>query len=291
MNGFGVNSQVWVLPFTDADLDLVDSAAKLGFDAIELSYAATDPTFDVAACKQRLDATQLTPALCGFLGADRDISSADEGAQKAGIEYLESACRTVVDLGGRIVCGPLYAELFRARYLPDRERLEERKRSLEAMSAAAETAEEVGAVIAIEPLNRFETDFLNTAEAALAYIEEVGSPAVGLHLDTFHMNIEEGDMTAAIRRAGTRLVHFHTCENDRGAPGSGHIDWQGIERALTDIDYDGLLVIEGFNRQVIDLANGARIWRDLAASPDDLARSGLAFLRTVFARDQTTVAD
>lgn len=284
MTTFGVNTQVWVLPFTDADLGLIDKAAELGFDAIELSFAATEPTFDVVECKRRLDSAGLTAALCGFLGPERDISSEDGDIRRAGKEYLESACVTAVELGGRVVCGPLYAELFRARHLPDNQRCDEWKRSVETMAAVAEKAEEVGAVIALEPLNRFETDFLNTAEAALEYVNEVKSPAVGIHLDTFHMNIEERDLAHAIKSAGDRLVHFHTCENDRGAPGFGHVDWLGVASALDQIQYSGLLVIEGFNREVIDLANGARIWRDLAPSPDELARSGLAYLHTIFTR-------
>ena len=283
MNDFGVNTQVWTLPFRDGDLDLIDRAAELGFSAIELSYAETKPTFDVAATKERLEQRALTPALCGFLGPDRDISSADADVRRAGVEYLMAACRTVVELGGRIVCGPLYAELFRARHLSDDDRRAEWERSVESMVVAARAAEEIGATIALEPLNRFETDFLTTVEGALEYADAVGSPAVGVHLDTFHMNIEERDLTMAIRHAGSRLVHFHTCENDRGAPGTGHVDWPGVAAALREVGYSGLLVIEGFNRQVVDLANGARIWRDLADSPDELASSGLGFLKTLFA--------
>lgn len=292
MRAVGVNTQVWVMPFTDGDLGLIEKAADLGFDAIELSYTATDPTFDVAACKRALAETGLTPVLCGFMAGDRDISSADEAVQRRGVEYLRRACHTVVELGGRVVCGPLYAELFRARHLPARERRDEWQRSVDGMVAAAQAAEEAGAQIAVEPLNRFETDLINTTEAALAYLDEVSSEAVGLLLDTFHMNIEERDLPAAIRRAGDRLIHFHTCENDRGAPGTGHVDWSSVQAALTDIGYDGLLVIEAFNREVTDLANGARIWRDLASSPDDLASTGLRFLRSaLMSPNEEPVAD
>jgi len=136
--------------------------------------------------------------------------------------------------------------------------------------------------IALEYLNRFETDLINLAEQAVRLVEDIGSPAIGVHLDTFHMSIEEKDQGKAIRATGKHLRHFHACENDRGTPGSGQVRWDTVRGALQDIGYDGYVVIEGFNPDVVDLANGARIWRPMAPTPDDLARDGLKFLTILF---------
>jgi D-psicose/D-tagatose/L-ribulose 3-epimerase len=112
--------------------------------------------------------------------------------------------------------------------------------------------------------------------------ENVGSHAVGILLDTFHMGIEEKSQGAAIRRAGKHLKHFHACENDRGTPGTGQVPWKEVREALLDIGYDGIVAIEGFNPEIVDLANGACIWRPMAPTPDRLAGDGVQFLKKLF---------
>ncbi len=136
--------------------------------------------------------------------------------------------------------------------------------------------------LAIEPLNRFETSLFNTAEQTLELIRMVDRPDLGLLLDTFHMNIEERSQTAAIRAAGDSLIHFHACGNDRGAPGRDAIDWPGIRSALQEISYDGAISIESFTSANQSIATAASIWRPLASSQDDLAQSGLQFLKNLF---------
>ncbi|MFW6162466.1 MAG: sugar phosphate isomerase/epimerase family protein, partial [Planctomycetota bacterium] len=152
-------------------------------------------------------------------------------------------------------------------------------RAVEGLRAAAEHAGDAGIALTIEPLNRFETYFVNTAADARALVEEVGHPALNVQLDTFHANIEEKDTPAAIRLLGDRLGHFHACENDRGQPGTGQVPWDGVFEALRDVDYDGWVVIETFARGIRDLCAAACIWRDIYDSADGLARDGLAFLR------------
>jgi D-psicose/D-tagatose/L-ribulose 3-epimerase len=132
--------------------------------------------------------------------------------------------------------------------------------------------------LGVEPLNRFETSFINTAEQVMEVVERVDSPALGVLLDTFHMNIEEKDQAAAIRLVGDRLVHVHACGNDRGAPGADHIAWDAIAAALRETGYDGAIVIESFTPANRTIARAAAIWRPLAESQDALATEGLAFL-------------
>ena len=139
-----------------------------------------------------------------------------------------------------------------------------------------------GVTICVEPLNRFETSFLNLASQAIEVVDRVDSKNCGLLLDTFHMNIEERSIGDAIRAAGPRMRHLHTCENDRGAPGSGHVPWDEVAKACGEIGYKGPMVIESFTSKVKSIARAAAIWRSFAASQDALATDGLRFLRRLF---------
>jgi D-psicose/D-tagatose/L-ribulose 3-epimerase len=134
--------------------------------------------------------------------------------------------------------------------------------------------------LAIEPLNRFETFFLNTAADAVRLCDEVNHPNVGILFDTFHANIEEKDVAAGYRTVARHLKHVHTCENDRGIPGSGHVDWKAVFQALRDIGYDGWLTIESFGFAIEGLTAAAAIWRDLAPTPDSIAFDGVKFLKS-----------
>jgi len=144
-------------------------------------------------------------------------------------------------------------------------------------------AEEKGVYIAVEPLNRFETDFLNICADAKKLVEDVGSPMLKIHLDTFHMNIEEKSLSMAILDAGDLLYHVHASENDRGAPGTGTVDWKGVKDALRNIDYDRYVVVESFTPDVEIIARAASIYRETEKSNLDLAKKGLAFLKALFA--------
>jgi D-psicose/D-tagatose/L-ribulose 3-epimerase len=161
----------------------------------------------------------------------------------------------------------------------EEERARETALLVEVLASLAAYAEPRGVCLCVEPLNRFETSMLNLVSQAAEVVDRVGSPACGLLLDTFHMNIEERSLGEAISAAGPRLRHFHACENDRGAPGSGHVPWAEVARALRDVGYDGPVVIESFTSKVQSIARAAAIWRPLAESQDALARDGLAFLR------------
>ncbi len=129
----------------------------------------------------------------------------------------------------------------------------------------------------MEPINRFEIDMINTADQAYRMCEQAGSPAIKMMLDTFHMNIEDKKIGDAIRSSKKHLVHMHTCSNNRGVPGDGHIPWEEVRQALNDIDYEGYGVIESFAKG--EVAAFANIWRDLVEDQDEIPRRGLGFLR------------
>jgi len=161
---------------------------------------------------------------------------------------------------------------------------QEWKYAVEGLRKVADTAEILDIKVGIEPLNRFETYFVNICADALKLVKEVGSPKLGVHYDTFHANIEEADPVAALRSLGKKLIHVHTCENDRGVPGTGHVPWDATMRALQDLKYDGWITMESFVPAIKELARAASIWRPLAKSGDDLAIRGLKFLRQYVGR-------
>jgi D-psicose/D-tagatose/L-ribulose 3-epimerase len=180
-------------------------------------------------------------------------------------------------VGARILAGPLYCPVG---YLPGRRRTsEEWNRAVEGWRALADTLVTNGVTMAIEPLNRFETYFLNTAADAAALCDQVNHPSVGVLFDTFHANIEEKDIAAGYRTVARHLKHVHTCENDRGTPGSGHVEWPAVFKALRDIRYDGWLTIESFGFALGDLSSAAAIWRDIERTPESIAFDGIRFLK------------
>ena len=281
--GVGINSWVWTSPFTDASSDLIRHAHALGFDSFEI--AVEDPAHFKAdgAVTAALRETGLVSFVCGAFGPSRDLTHDDERYRRESLDYTRAALELCKAWNARVLAGPMYSAVGKRRQLPAAQRAVEWKRAVTGLREAAKMAADAGVTLALEPLNRFETDLVNTAEQVVRLIDEIGSPAVGVHLDTFHMNIEEHSILEAIRRAGKRLVHVHGCENDRGAPGSGLVAWPQVAQGLRDVDYRGHVVIESFTPECLTIAAAAAIWRPLAKSQDELARDGLAFLRRLLA--------
>jgi D-psicose/D-tagatose/L-ribulose 3-epimerase len=174
----------------------------------------------------------------------------------------------------------MYAPTGQTRMLQADERAAQRRRAAESLKATADYAGERGVRLAIEPLNRFETDLVNTVDQALELLEMIGAPNVGLLIDTFHMNIEEKHIGDAVRLAGGAVFHVQVSENDRGTPGSGHVPWDEFFAALDDIGYDGQIVVESFLPTVAEIARAVSLWRPVAPSMDSLAEDGLAFLHS-----------
>jgi len=282
---FGVNTFIWRSPFrTDRDLDLVDHAADLGAEVFEI--AVEDPELVAAApLAQALRGRGLHAIVCGAYGPGRDVGDPDPGVRASTLAYVARLVRLAEALGADLVAGPAYGSVGLARPLPPEERAAERARVVASLREAAEDAATHGIRLALEPLNRFETDRINTVEQGLRLCEDVGHDAVGLHLDTFHLHLEERDSAAAVRAAAEagRLFHVHACENDRGVPGRGQVAWDGIARALRESAFAGDVVIESFTPAVTSIAGAVRLWRPVAPDQDTIAREGLAFLRRLLA--------
>jgi D-psicose/D-tagatose/L-ribulose 3-epimerase len=212
------------------------------------------------------------------MGPDRDLRGTNRQQQTA-LKYMTALLDQMVALDCPTLIGPVYSSVGRADAVPDRERKQQWRTVVKHLKTLCQYADDRGKKVALEPLNRFETDFINTCDQALEMAEDVNSPALLLHLDTFHMNIEEKNQPAAIRKAGKRLGHFHACGSDRGTPGGDHIDWKGIAAALREIGYDKDVVIESFTKDVKVIARAAAIWRQMEPTRDEIAVKGLRFLR------------
>jgi D-psicose/D-tagatose/L-ribulose 3-epimerase len=282
MNPIGITTWIWTSPLSiDKLKEIAPHVKKMGFDLLEIPIES--PTdLDYAAAAPVMKDLGLQTSVCAAMSPDRDLIHADENIRKNAIAYVRHCVDAARTLGSTNVVGPLYSAVGRTW----QQSADERKKDLEVLVSAlkdlSKYAHENGVVLCVEPLNRFETSFLNLAEQAIEVVDRVDSPGCGLLLDTFHMNIEERSVGAAIRSAGKRLKHLHACENDRGAPGSGHVPWPEVVAACKAIDYTGPAVIESFTSAVKSIARAAAIWRPLAATQDGLAKDGLAHLKKVF---------
>jgi D-psicose/D-tagatose/L-ribulose 3-epimerase len=280
---FGVNTFVWVSPCTtEAIKDLAPKVKSMGFDILELAVEDTD-LIDVNAVKQILKENQLETIVCGAFGPNRNISSTDPEIRENARKYILWLIDAAAQLGSATICGPMYSAVGKDHIDDPVERQAEWQRAVSGIKEMAEIAQKKNVKLAMEPLNRFETDMINIVSQGLQFIEETGMDNVGFHLDTFHMHLEEKDSAAAIRKAGMKIFHFHACENDRGVPGTGQVRWNEIAKALEDVNYQGPVVIESFTNQVKEIARAVCIWREIAPSQDAIAGQGLAFLRSLLA--------
>jgi D-psicose/D-tagatose/L-ribulose 3-epimerase len=275
---FGINTFLFTSPFNNASTKLFPQFRKWGFDTVEI--AIEDPShIDPAHVKAELDKNKLAcGSVCACLGPDRDLRGTPEQQQTA-MEYMQKVIDQMVTLSCPSLIGPVYSSVGRADAVPAGEYKQQWKTVVRNLKQLSKYAHARGRQICMEPLNRFETDFINTCDQGLQMIADVGSPALKLHLDTFHMNIEEKNQGKAIRKAGNLLGHFHACGSDRGTPGNDHIDWQPIAAALKAIRYQGDVVIESFTTDVKVIARAAAIWRRIEPTQDEIAVKGVKFLK------------
>ena len=280
---FGASTFIWTSPFSNETLSLIDHAAGLGFDILEICIE--DPeTIDPPSILSRLRRAGLKATVCGAFGPSRDLSSDEAEIRENGMAYLRRCVEIANALGSETVVGPMYSAVGKTRMLEPPERAKQWRLAVESLQREADFAADLGITLGIEPLNRFETDLVNTVEQGLRMVGDIDRPNVGLLLDTFHMNIEEKDIPAALRSAGRHIVEFHACSSDRGTPGEDHLPWPEIVAALRDVDYRGPVVIEAFTPKIKEIARAVALWRPLAESEDALASNGLRHLRAAFSR-------
>ncbi len=224
---FGINTFLFTSPFTTKSTSLFPKFKKWGFETIEIPIEAPEHV-DSVKVKKALDRNGLAcGSVCACMGPGRDFRGTGKDQREA-MKYCKALIDHMVNLGCPSLIGPVYSVVGKADAVEPKQQKKEFALVVKNLKVLAAYAEKKGVQICVEPLNRFETDFLNTCEKGLRLIKAVGSPALKLHLDTFHMNIEEKNQAASIRKAGKLLGHFHACGSDRGTPGNDHIDWVPI---------------------------------------------------------------
>jgi len=271
-----VNMFIWSANFGPADAHLLPRIKAAGFDGVELplfhpeAFAATE--------LGRLVADEgLTPIVCSIIPNGLNLVSDDADLRRRTRTHLRHVIERAAEAGARLVNGPLYAPVG---YLPGRRRTaDEWAWAVEGYQSLTDALEQYDVTLAIEPLNRFETYFLNTAADVAAICDAVDHPRVGLAFDTFHANIEEKNVAGACRSVSRVLKHVQVSENDRGTPGSGHTDWTGLFSALREVGYDQWLSIESFGPNLGAFSAAVCIWRDIEPTPEAIAFDGLTFLK------------
>lgn len=278
---FGISSYVWVSPFSNHTLSQLQFAKDMGFDIYEIGVEDPD-AINIEVVKEEADKAGIEVNICGAFGERRDIGSSNEEFRAEGIQYIKRLVDMAAVTGCPYVAGPMYAATGKTGLASREERNKQNAYVIENMKIVGSYAAEKGIKLALEPLNRFETDFMNTVYQGKEFLDKVKMDNIGFLIDTFHMNIEEKSIPDAIRLAGDKIYDFHACANDRGTPGEDHLDWEGIKCALTDIGYGGPMVIESFTTDIKEIAKAVSLWRPLAESQDELASQGLHFLKKTF---------
>ena len=273
---FGVNTFIWSESFDRSNFPLLPKVKSWGFDGVEVPlFRASE--FAAADIRKGLEENGLECTVCSVLLPGFSLISDDASVRKKTVTHMQELIKGASEAGAKVIAGPLYSPVG---YLPGRRRTsDEWKWAVEGHQALGDTLTRHGITMAIEPLNRFETFFLNTAADAAKLCAEIDHPQVGVLFDTLHANIEEKEIGAGYRTVGRHLKHVHTCENDRGIPGSGHVEWPSVFAALRDVKYDGWLTIESFGFALPNLSAAAAIWRDIEKSPESIASEGVKFLK------------
>jgi D-psicose/D-tagatose/L-ribulose 3-epimerase len=272
----GVNTYIWGATFGRDGFHLLPRLKAAGFDGIEVPIL--DPAaFEAAAIGRELDRVGLARTAVANVPGGSSLASADGGLRRRAIDHVAGAIKGARDLGASLLAGPMYTPVG---FLSGQRRTAEEWRwAVDSWQQLVPVADAAGVEIAIEPLNRFETYFLNIAADAARLCDAIGSPRIGILVDTFHANIEEKSIGGALRDAGRHLKHVHVSENDRGIPGTGHVAWPELFATVAALGYDRWLTIESFGFAAGALSTAAAIWRDLAPAPDDIAFEGVKFLR------------
>ena len=276
--GVGVNAWVWTSPFDKDSVKLMAKAAAMGFDAFTIPVENPD-LIDIDAVKSAASEFPMRLYVSGAYGPTRDLTHEDSRYRKESLDYIRKTLEICEALGVSTLVGPAYSSVGKRRKIPDEQRTKEWALAVAGLKLAGKMAADHGVTMAIEPLNRFETDLINTSEQVKRLIRDIDLPSVRIHLDTFHMNIEEQSVYDAIVHAGEDLVYVDASESDRGTPGKGQVHWEEVARALRDINYRGDCIIESFTPACEEIADAAAIWRPLAESQDALASDGCRFLQ------------
>ena len=276
---FGIHSLLFTETFVDKDLALLERCKKMGFEAVEI--IPFDPDHFPASKTKKVAADLGLTINTGYgMPLEYNTISPDPKVRKNGVEFSKRLIDLSNEAGAEVFGGAIYCGWG---YLSGKMRTQDEwKWGVDAYRQIAEyAAKNSSLILGIEPLNRFESHFINIAADAVQFIRDVGMPNVKVHLDTFHMVREETNIGQAIRDTGSYLGYVHACENQRGIPGTGLIPWHDVFRGFKEVGYDGCITIEAFNPDIAEHGNLCCVWRKFADSPQQLATEGLKNLQRV----------
>ncbi|QWT24435.1 sugar phosphate isomerase/epimerase [Subtercola sp. PAMC28395] len=277
LNKLGVHALVFSGGTTPSEVDYAIAQTKAaGYDILELSLHDAQ-NLDAPAARAALEEAGLDVVCSRGLAFDADVSSEDLEVVARGAALLQSSLQVTHDLGGTILTGALYSAFgnFGRALTPAG-----RSNAVSVLKDLAVEAQGKGMTLGLEICNRYETNVINTAAQALALADDIGEDNVMIHLDSYHMNIEEDDFVRPFQLVGDRLGYVHIGENHRGYLGSGHIDFTSFFHAMADIDYTGGITFESFSSTVVSptLSNDLSIWRNLWNDGPALARHAHSFI-------------
>lgn len=276
----GMNVMLWTANPSAEHAELFAQLRGIGYDLVELPIFAP-ANFPVSDVRRMLTDNGLDTTAVGALPGDASLVSDDESAATRGIEYMMRSVDVCAEIGAPIFAGPLYHPV--GSFSGVAPTADEKRRYIERLRPIADHAHAVGVKIAVEPLNRFETHFINTLSDGAALVREINHPAVGILSDTFHQHIEERDSAAELMAAKDVIIHVHASENHRGTPGKGQVTWNQWAKTLHAMGYDSRVVIESFGAGLPELAAATRVWRDLTGDPLVLAADALSHIRAALA--------
>lgn len=273
---YAVHAYAWTTSWSNATLDLIDHAKALGFDLIEIPLMEIDKV-DPVAIKKRLQTVDLGVITSVACSETTDLTGEDEATRKAGVEYLKRCVKASADMGATSCSGVIYSAIGRKIDAMPGERYW--THAAQGLKAVARYAQDFGVTVGLEPVNRYETFLVNTVEQALHLREMIDEPNIGIHPDSYHMNIEETDFYSPTKLAAPYMCHYHLSESHRGVPGQGTVDWASIYRAFADTGYRGVVGMESFTEMSDAMRAATCVWRKITPSSDYLLTEGLKFLK------------
>jgi len=275
---FGVSTWLWTSPFTTETIGLFPKIKSMGFDAVEIPVEYPE-MIDTQKVKAALHQHGLQAIVCGAFGPTRDLTHDDPTVHETCFQYIIQCLDFCNEWDAKFLAGPMYSAVGKARMVSPEQRKIEWDRAVTNLHKVCKLAQERNLEIALEPLNRFESDMVNTAADVGRLVTDVNHPAAKVMLDGFHMAIEESNLESAITSVGQKLIHLQVSENYRGTPGTGQTSWHPLRQGLRNIGYKGVISIESFTPEIKELAGAVCIWKNLAPSQDAFAQNGLQFLK------------
>ena len=278
---YGVSTWLWESPFNTQSIALFPKIKKMGYDLVEIPVEDPD-LINGQVVKNALKDNGLQAVVCGAFGPTKDLTHEDTAVHQNCFNYIEKCFQLCNLWEVEFLAGPMYAAVGKARMLPAEERKRECGLAVSNVAKVCAMAQDYGLSVALEPLNRFESDLINTADDVMRFIADINHGCAKVLLDGFHMTIEEKNIAEAIKTVGDKLIHIQVSENHRGIPGTGLTPWTNFADGLKALNYKGAIVIESFTPEIKELAGAVCIWKNLAKNQDEFAYEGIDFLKRTF---------